>query len=88
MINAGGLMNVAIELQGYDRERAYRTVSNIYNIIGNIFAIAERDGIPTWQAADRLAEERVEKIGKLKLPYTRQFKDRLTGRMPHSAKTF
>ncbi len=87
-INAGGLMNVAIELQGYDRERAYRTVSNIYNIIGNIFGIAERDDIPTWQAADRLAQERIEKMGKLKLPYTKQFKDRLTGRMPHAVKTF
>ena len=42
-----------------------------------------QEAVDVW-----LAEERVEKIGKLKLPYTRQFKDRLTGRMPHSAKTF
>ena len=81
-INAGGLMNVCIELQGYDRDRAYRTVSTIHTIIRNIFRLAERDGIPSWQAADRLAEERIAAIGKIKLPYTQRFKDRLSGRRP------
>ena len=83
-INAGGLMNVAIELQGYDRDRAYRTVSKIRDIISNIFVLAERDGIPTWQAADRLAEERIVMISKVKMPYSKRFKDRLSGRRPHT----
>jgi leucine dehydrogenase len=86
-INAGGLMNVAIELQGYDRDRAYRTVSTIYNIIGNIFSIADRDGIPSWKAADRLAEERIEAIGKVRRFYSKRFKDRLSGRRPHTTAT-
>ena len=83
-INAGGLMNVAIELQGYNRERAYHMVSLIYNIIENIFRIADRDDILSWQAADRLAEERIHTLGKIKLPHTKRFKDRLSGRKPHS----
>ncbi|MEJ2514342.1 MAG: Glu/Leu/Phe/Val dehydrogenase dimerization domain-containing protein [Gammaproteobacteria bacterium] len=83
-INAGGLMNVAIELQGYDRDRAYRTVSKIRDIISNIFVLAERDGIPTWKAADRLAEERIAMISKVKMPYSKRFKDRLSGRRPHT----
>lgn len=82
-INAGGLINVAIELQGYNRDRAYRMVKGIYNNIENIFQIAERDTIPSWQAADRLAEERIASVGHIKLPYTQRFKDRLTGRAPH-----
>ncbi|MBA3563777.1 MAG: Glu/Leu/Phe/Val dehydrogenase [Gammaproteobacteria bacterium] len=84
-INAGGLMNVAIELQGYDKERAYLAVSSIFNNIRNIFNLADRDGIPSWQAADRLAEERIHAIGKIKMPYTKRFKDRLSGRSPHIA---
>jgi len=80
-------MNVAIELQGYDRDRAYRTVSTIYNIIGTIFGIAERDGIPSWKAADRLAEERIEAISKVRRFYSQRFKDRLSGRRPHTAAT-
>lgn len=82
-INAGGLMNVAIELQGYNEERARRMVTTIFKIIGNIFLIAERDSIPTWQAADRLAEERIRALGRIKMPYSKRFKDRLSGRAPH-----
>ncbi|MCA1798501.1 MAG: leucine dehydrogenase [Xanthomonadaceae bacterium] len=79
-INAGGLMNVAIELQGYDRERAMRMVSTIYNNIENIFRFAERDGIPTWRAADRVAEERIASLGTVKMPHVRQSANRLDGR--------
>lgn len=86
-INAGGLINVAIELQGYDKERAHRQVSLIYNNLARIFDIAERDGIPSWQAADRMAEERIAAVGRTKLPYTRRFKDRLSGRAHHTTTT-
>jgi leucine dehydrogenase len=79
-INAGGLMNVAIELQGYDRERAMRMVSTIYNNIENIFRIAERDGISSYAAADRVAEERIAALGQVKLPHVRQSANRLGGR--------
>ncbi|MBT8144569.1 MAG: leucine dehydrogenase [Gammaproteobacteria bacterium] len=82
VINAGGLINVAIELQGYNRERAYQAVSSIYTIIKDLFAIAERDGIPTWQAGNRMAEERIRAINSIRMPYTKRFKDRLSGRTP------
>ncbi len=81
-INAGGLINVAIELQGYNADRAYAHVAKIYNNIDNIFQIAERDGISAWQAADRLAEERIAQISKVKAPFSLRFKDRLSGRTP------
>lgn len=84
-INAGGLINVAIELQGYNRERAYQAVSSIYNNIENIFRIAERDGIPSWQAADRMAIERIRAISTIRQPYTKRFKDRLSGRSPKTS---
>ena len=68
-VNAGGLMNVSIEFEGYSEERAYRMSRTIYYNVGRIFKIAERDGIPTWQASDRMAEERIEILGKIKMPY-------------------
>lgn len=68
-VNAGGLMNVSIEFEGYNRERAKRMMRTIYYNVSKIFQIAERDGIPSWKAADRMAEERIATIGKLKLPF-------------------
>ena len=68
-VNAGGLMNVSIEFEGWNHERALRMTRTIYYNTGRIFAIAERDSIPTWQAADRMAEERITTLGRLKLPH-------------------
>jgi leucine dehydrogenase len=81
-VNAGGVMNVALELDGYNRERAMRMMRTIYHNLGRIFEIAERDAIPTYKAADRLAEERIDAIGKLKLPMGRtapSFRGRIRG---------
>ncbi len=79
-VNAGGVMNVSLEIDGYNRERAMRMMRTIYHNLGRIFAIAERDGIPTYLAADRMAEERITTIGKLKLPMGRT-PPRFLGRM-------
>jgi leucine dehydrogenase len=79
-VNAGGLMNVSIELEGYNRERALRMTRNIYYNIKRIFDIAERDGISSWKAADRMAEERIEKMGRVKLPFMSQSHVQFSGR--------
>ena len=70
-VNAGGVMNVSLEIDGYNRERAMRMMRTIYHNLTRIFEIADRDGIPTYQAADRIAEARLAAIGKLKLPMGR-----------------
>ncbi|WLD91975.1 branched-chain amino acid dehydrogenase [Alkalihalobacillus sp. AL-G] len=62
VINAGGVINVADELYGYDRERAMKKVETIYDNISRVFDISQRDNIPTYLAADRLAEERIERL--------------------------
>lgn len=79
-VNAGGLMNVSIEFEGYNRERAKRMMRTIYYNVSQIFKIADRDGIPTWKAADRMAEERISSIGRIKLPYMGQRPHRFPGR--------
>ena len=58
--NAGGIINGAIELLGWERDFTFSKVDNIYDTILRIYDIAERERIPTYQAADRLAEERIE----------------------------
>lgn len=62
VINSGGVINVADELYGYNNERAMKRVETIYDSITRIFEISKRDGIPSYQAADRMAEERIERV--------------------------
>ncbi len=65
VINAGGLIQVADELKGYNRDRAFRKTAQIYDMLLQIFAISKEEQIPTYLAADRLAERRIEKIAQL-----------------------
>ena len=66
VINAGGVINVYDELIGYDRERALERAKNIFNNMKKVYNISKRDDIPTYQAADIVAEERIENIGKVR----------------------
>jgi Glutamate dehydrogenase/leucine dehydrogenase len=68
-INAGGLMSSALELQGYSEARAERRVARIHAIIARILNVARERKIPTWQAAQQLAEQRLASIARIKLPY-------------------
>lgn len=69
VINAGGVINVYEEIQGYNRERAMNRAANIYNVVKKVIEISKRDNISTSKAADRMAEERIEKIGRTKTIY-------------------
>jgi leucine dehydrogenase len=80
-VNAGGVMNISLEIDGYNRERAMRMMRTIYDNVSRIFQIARRDGIPTYRAADRVAEERISQIGKIKLPTMGNHAPRFQGRM-------
>jgi leucine dehydrogenase len=65
VINAGGLVNVYNEYIGYQRERAMRMAGGIFRNTLRVFEIARRDGIPTYLAGDRLAEERLAAVREL-----------------------
>lgn len=68
-INAGGLINVANEIEGYNRERAFQQTEGIYDTLMTIFKRAEDEGIPTHIAANRVAEKRMEELSKIKRIY-------------------
>jgi leucine dehydrogenase len=63
--NAGGVINVYSELAGWDSARAFRKADEIYDTILKVFLIAKTDKIPTYVAADRLAEQRIKAVGSL-----------------------
>lgn len=65
VVNAGGIINVYYELEGYNRERALAHAERIYDTTMKVFEIAEREKIPTYLAANRLAEERINAIAKI-----------------------
>ncbi len=65
-INAGGLMNVSIELEGYDELRANRMIRNIYYVMKSILQVSADEKLPEYRCADRVAERRIQEIGKLR----------------------
>ncbi len=65
VINGGGVINVYGELHRWPQERAQKKAGEIYDTLLRIFEIARRDRIPTYQAADRLAEQRIAAVGGL-----------------------
>ena len=58
--NSGGVINGCRELLGWDAAQSAAKVDEIYHTVLNIFAIAAGEGIPTYKAADRLAEARFQ----------------------------
>jgi len=66
VVNAGGLINVYVEMEGYVRERALRMAENIFDTTSKVYKIAKEHKVPTYVAADRLAEDRVQRIGQIK----------------------
>lgn len=66
LINAGGLINVSAELDGYNRERVMGNVEKIYDRTLEIFNLSDTEKIHTQAAAMRLAERRLQDIANVK----------------------
>ncbi|HEU0012154.1 MAG TPA: Glu/Leu/Phe/Val dehydrogenase [Longimicrobium sp.] len=65
VINAGGLINVYGEIQGWGEDRAMNKAADIHNTLLQIFERSEREGVPTNIAAIRQAEKRIATVGRL-----------------------
>lgn len=66
VINAGGLMNVFVELEGYSPDRAFEKTRKVYDNCWKVFEIAKKENLGTHVAANRMAEERIKTIGNLR----------------------
>jgi leucine dehydrogenase len=65
VVNAGGIINVYYELEGYNRERAMAHAEKIYGTTWNIIQTAKSQNIPTYAAANKIAEQRIESIARI-----------------------
>jgi leucine dehydrogenase len=65
-INAGGLINVYTEVKSLTSEWAMQNAENIYNTIGQIIKESKETNTPTYLIANKIAERRIESIGKVK----------------------
>ena len=65
VINAGGIINVYHEIQGYNLEHVNAEIKTIYNRLLEILTIAQAEGIPSQQAAKVFAKQRIEAIRNL-----------------------
>jgi len=73
IINAGGTVYDTDRLFGgsHVHERAMAKVHRITETTSRVFEIAAREGIPSFRAADRLAETRIAEVAKAKALRTR-----------------
>ncbi|MGA5128662.1 Leu/Phe/Val dehydrogenase [Streptomyces olivoreticuli] len=68
VVNAGGVIQVADELHGFDFDRAKAKANEIFATTLAIFDRAKSDGIPPAAAADRIAEQRMAEARAAAVP--------------------
>lgn len=73
VINSGGLIQVADELEMDDNnhDRVMAKTEKIYDILLDIYKVSKLNNMPTYEAANRLAEDRIETIGQIKRKFVK-----------------
>jgi valine dehydrogenase (NAD+) len=66
VVNSGGVIQVADEIEGFSFERAKAKAAGIYDTSRRIFGLSAEEGVPPAVAADRLAERRIADVGRLR----------------------
>ncbi len=70
ILNSGGIINVESEIAGeYNPDRAREKTERIYEIMDRVIAISKNEDIPTAKAADRLAEDRLKSVRRIRQVY-------------------
>ena len=67
LINAGGVMNCAGEVYNIDNDKVMSMAENIYNTTLAIITKSREEGIPSYLAANKMAEERIASLKKDKI---------------------
>ena len=65
LVNAGGLMNVSVEFEGWSEGKVMRMIDTIFDTTMEIFKISDEQDIPVAEATDILAESRLREIKKI-----------------------
>ncbi len=72
LVNAGGVIGGGVVMLGWDESFAWKKVDDIYDTLLKVLEVASKDKIPTYKAADRLAERRVQEASKEQADEARQ----------------
>ena len=70
VINAGGLINVYSELAGWTTDRSKRKAGEIYETLLAIFKVADEEKLTSADAANRIAQQRIDSVAKLHRRFT------------------
>ena len=65
VVNAGGVIQVADEIHGFNMERARARAEKIFDTTRQVLRLAAEEGVPPSVAADRIAERRMAEVGRL-----------------------
>ncbi len=85
LVNAGGVMNVSIEFEGWADTKSRRMIDTIYDKTLEVFRISDEQHIPVNKAADVMAEKRIEAMRNIKNGYLGV---KLNHRMPGQKRRF
>jgi len=66
VVNAGGVIQVADEIEGFNFDRAKMRATKIYDTTRQLLELAAAEGVPPAVAADRMAERRMAEVGRLR----------------------
>jgi valine dehydrogenase (NAD+) len=66
VVNAGGVIQVADEINGFNVDRARARAAKIFDTTKQILELAAGEGVPPAVAADLLAERRMAEVGRLR----------------------
>jgi len=80
LVNAGGVMNVSIEFEGWSAEKATKMVDRIFDTTLKIFKLSDEQNIPVYQATDLMAEQRIAAIKNIQGKYLGNVSHRFPGR--------
>ncbi|WP_109608476.1 Glu/Leu/Phe/Val family dehydrogenase [Mucilaginibacter oryzae] len=69
VINAGGIITGYSELMNFNRKRTLQLTENIYEATRNVLKLSKAENISTINAANKIAEKRIEDIRKVKSSY-------------------
>jgi leucine dehydrogenase len=66
-LNAGGVINCFSEVEGLSLEWAKQKAQEIYTTIDHILIRSQKEGVPSYQVANLMAEERIRTKGSLNI---------------------
>lgn len=66
IVNSGGVINTADELNGYNEERAKESIESIDQILKHIFDISDEHNETPLEASQHFAETRMKQISHIK----------------------